>query len=821
MSAMRPEKYLPSPAESPESRLQRLRRRAALTLVWEDLWPPLAFAGAVALLFVAASWFGLWFETPPLARLIALALFALAFLAALSPLVLLRWPGRGRSLARLDRDAEVAHRPASALEDTLANPGDDPATRALWALHKERLTRDVAKLAVKPPSPHVPARDPYALRFVAVLLALVGFFAAGSERFARIAAAFHGMPSLAQAETARIDAWIDPPAYTGKPPIFLKIAEGAVERDATAPENSVLVVRADPRAVGVKVTSGLSAEPSKSAGERRFAIHKDGEAKIYNGGALVADVMLKVQPKTAPSIRLLDPPQANFSGSLTLHYAIEDAYGVREAAGGVTLIKPPTAAHTLFGPPKLPLSLPGGASGTGEARSTVDLSELPWAGARVTLTLTAKSVSDATATSPPVEMVLPQHPFVNPLAKSLVELRRDLVLDPDRNTRRVQRALAALQLGPELFGTSPRVYLDLGGAAHKLAGARSDDELREVAAWLWALALSIENGDASQALKDLRAAEEKLREALRKGASPEELKRLTQELRNAAERYLAEMMRNADKQAMQDDEPMDSKDLGEMLDRLQKDADAGAKDDAQAMLDQLQEMMENLRSAENGQNDPAAKQMRKSLRDLDKLLKDQQALRDDTFRQDQRERSGPDADNSDKGDQRLAERQQQLQDRLDEIERQLRGAGVDAPKNLDEAAGDMADAQKNLKGEDGDGKTPRRYGHSAKGDAVDAQGKAIDALRQGGQQMAQQMRGRGKGGKGYVGRQGVRRQGENDDPLGRGQDGTRGAAEGELSGGPDRAERARRVLEELRRRLSDPSRPSEERDYLERLIGQH
>ena len=808
------------PSESPKDRLKRLKRRASLTLVWEDLWPPVAFAGAVALLFLAASWFGLWFETPPLARAVALALFALALLAALAPLVLLRWPGRTRALDRLDRDAEVAHRPASALEDTLANPEDDPATRALWALHKQRLARDVAKLAVKPPSPHVAARDPYALRFVAVLLALVGFFAAGSERFARLAAAFHGMPSLARAETARIDAWIDPPAYSGKPPIFLKVAEGEGVRDIVAPENSVLVVRADPKAVNVSVTGGLASAPASSAGERRFAIHKDGEAKIYNAGALAADVTLKVQPRTAPSIRLLDPPQANYSGSLTLHYAIEDAYGVREAGGGVTLLKPPTAAHTLFGPPTLALSLPGGANGTGEARSTVDLSEHPCAGARVTLTLTAKSVSDATATSPPVEMVLPQHPFANPLAKALVELRRDLVLDPDRNTPRVKRALAALQLGPDLFQTSPRVYLDLDGAERKLKAARNDDDLRGVAAWLWALALSIENGDASQALKDLRGAADKLREALRKGASPEELKRLTQELRNAAERYMAEMMRNADKQAMQDDQPMDSKDLGEMLDKLQKDADAGAKEDAQAMLDQLQQMMENMRSAEAGKSDPASKQMRKSMRDLDKLLKDQQALRDDTFRQDQRERSGDQPEAQDKGDPRLAERQQQLQDRLDEIERQLRGAGVDTPKNLNDASGDMAEAQKNLKGKDGDGKTPRRYGHSAKGDAVDAQGKAIDALRKGGQQMAEQMRGRGKGGKGYVGRQGQRQEGQNDDPLGRGQQGMRGAAEGELSGGPDRAERARRVLEELRRRLSDPNRPAEERDYLERLIGQ-
>jgi hypothetical protein len=283
---------------------------------------------------------------------------------------------------------------------------------------------------------------------------------------------------------------------------------------------------------------------------------------------------------------------------------------------------------------------------------------------------------------------------------------------------------------------------------------------------------------------------------------------------------MAEMMRNADKQAMQDADPMDSKDLDSMLDKLEKDAENGSKDDAQAMLDQLQEMMENLQSSENAKPDPAAKQMRQSMRDLDKLLKDQQALRDDTFRQDQRERSETQSPGDDKSSPSLDERQKALEDRLAEIERQLRGAGVDTPKNFDEAQNQMSEADKDLKGENDNGK-PRRFGHSSKGDAVDAQGKAIEALRQGGQAMQQQMRGKGKGkGKGgYVGMNGPKR-GENNDPLGRGQDGTKGAAEGELSGGADRAERARRVLEELRRRLGDPNRPNEERDYLERLIGQ-
>ena len=812
---------MPTQPQGPPSRLERLRRAAALILFWEGLWPPLALAGAVALLFAAASWFGLWFETPPSARLAALVLFALAFVAALAPLAKLRWPGRAQSLARLDRDAPVLHRPASGLEDTLVNKGDDPATQALWALHKARLSRDVDRLSVKPPSPRLAARDPYALRFVAILLALVGAMAAGSERFARIAAAFYGMPTLARSADARVDAWIDPPAYTGKPPIFLKIDEAGVATAVAVPELSVLVVRADPKVVSVSISGGLSPIPATSDQERRFSILANGAAKIHRPGGAAADVAIQVAAKTPPSIRLLEPPQSNISGSMTLHYLIEDAYGVREASGAVVLADRKTqAAHTLFGPPTLALSLPAGAKGTGEERSTVDLSEHPWAGARVTLSLSATSVSQAHATSPPVEIALPQKSFVNPLAKALVELRRNLVLNPDGETPRVERAIKALRLGPELFETSPRVYLDLDGAGRRLALARNDDDLRDVAAWLWALALSVENGDASQALKDLRAAEDKLREALRQGASPQKLKELAQKLREASERFLAEMMRNADKQAMQDAEPMDSKDMDAMLDRLEKDAEAGAKDDAQAMLDQLQEMTENLHSADKGKQNPAAKQMRQSLRDLDKLLKDQQALRDDTFREDQRERSGsPPPGTSGENSSALGQRQRALNDRLDGVEKRLRSLGAETPKNLDDAANDMSDAERNLNGEgsEGEGKSKRRFGHSPKSDAVDSQGKAIEALRQGGQEMRKQMQGKGKGKGGFVGLPGAKRGGA-DDPLGRGQDGSKGAAEGELSGGADRAERARRVLEEVRRRLANPNRTTDERDYLERLI---
>jgi hypothetical protein len=220
--------------------------------------------------------------------------------------------------------------------------------------------------------------------------------------------------------------------------------------------------------------------------------------------------------------------------------------------------------------------------------------------------------------------------------------------------------------------------------------------------------------------------------------------------------------------------------------------------------------------------------------ELDKLLRDQQALRDETFRRDQRERqrrahpdaapeSGDEGDNADS--QSLQDRQQALRERLEELKRRMKGLGMKGEQGFDDAQGDMQEAERDLQGEgqgqgQGDeGAQPGR-GRSAKGDAAEAQGRALEALRRGAQGLQQQMQANGNSpGRGYraVGRSpGEGQQGR--DPLGRDLDGERGANEGRLYEGQDTTERARRVLEELRRRLANPNRPGDERDYLERLL---
>ena len=105
--------------------------------------------------------------------------------------------------------------------------------------------------------------------------------------------------------------------------------------------------------------------------------------------------------------------------------------------------------------------------------------------------------------------------------------------------------------------------------------------------------------------------------------------------------------------------------------------------------------------------------------------------------------------------------------------------------------------------------------------AVDAQGRALEALRRGAQSLAQQMQqGQGQGpGPGQPSRTGQARANQDTDPLGRP---LRGRDYGDdvtvkVPGEID-VQRARRILEELRKRFADPLRPQLELDYIERLL---
>ena len=133
---------------------------------------------------------------------------------------------------------------------------------------------------------------------------------------------------------------------------------------------------------------------------------------MKHAGATVGSFAISVIPDNPPEIELTDAPRYNARGSLTLAYKISDDYGAvsAEAVFADPQRRWRRAGRCVrwFRPPRLSLVLPQG--GIGEAETTGDLSDHPWSGARVTMTLVAHDEGGNIGRSDPIEITLPQQP---------------------------------------------------------------------------------------------------------------------------------------------------------------------------------------------------------------------------------------------------------------------------------------------------------------------------------------------------------------------------------------------------------------------------
>src|SRR5215207_4860994 len=669
----------------PKARLDDLVGWARLVLWWERIWPALWGPLTVALTFVAVSWLGLWLDLAPTARKVGVGLFGLALLTSLWPFVRLRRPDRGAALDRLDRDSGLEHRPARALEDTLALGSDDPGARALWELHRRRAEAVVEKLRVAPPQPGMARRDRYALRAAPVVAVAASAFIAGPEIGARLSAAFDWRTPAAL-PSFRVDGWIDPPLYTRLPPLMIDLTAG--EQRLRAPIKSTLVVRiAGKGDVAVTPGRGLSPlpapeNPRPDLREQRFRLDGNADLSVRTGLASGLRLTVEAIPDHPPEIALAGPPETNARGTFNLAYRAKDDYGIVAADGVIE----GGGCRSLAPPPRIALTLPADSHGEGDTRTTVDLTQHPWAGARVKLTLVAKDEAEQEGRSETIDFTLPQRPFTKPLARALVEQRRTLILDPD-DRRRVQTALDSLLIAPDRYTPEWGVFLGLRTAAERLRKAKSDPDLVEVADWLWAMALQIEDGGLSDAERELRAAQERLREALDRNADPEEINRLTQELRQAMDRFLREfaerMERDRQQQSQNDqtrqaDRTISQDDLNRMLRQMEDAMRRCDMAEAQRLLDQLRNILENLQTAQpnSRMSDPRGREMNQAMRDLENMAREQQNLRDETFRkgQDKRMQQG-DRNRSRQGQRQRGQRQQGQQGQEGEEQDQAQGDG--------------------------------------------------------------------------------------------------------------------------------------------------
>ncbi len=782
---------------------------ARAALLWERAWPSLWPACGVVGLFLTLALLDVWRLLSGWTHVSALALFAAALAYALwRPLRGFAWPTRDEARRRLERRNGLHHRPLTLLQDRLASDPRDAGARLLWRTERGRAAAALRRLRVGIPEPNLARHDPLGLRAALGLLLVVGFAASGFEWPSRLARALTPDFTVSSAVPAELDAWISPPKYTRVAPMLL--AAGSADQVLNVPAGSELLARVH----GGRGVPTLRLDGKETAFDRvderthriKVTIDKGTSLEVVQGGAELGAWPLEVVPDRPPRVSFAAPPSRTVRAALRVDYEAADDYGL----ASLTL-----RLHRAGSGQSLELDLP--MPGVGPRRvnesSFHDLTPHPWAGLPVILELAARDGMAQEGLSERLEMVLPERIFNHPVARAIIEQRKALTVDPSQGER-VAKALDALSARPAHFFDDVIVYLALRSAHFRLVYDRGEGAIAQVQELLWDTALRIEDGSLSLAERELRAIQQKLMAALAAEAPDAEIERLMDALEEALDNFLRALAEQARQQAARGElealDPnavlLENQDLLGLLDQAREMSRAGARGAARELLAQLQRMLENLRAGMMmGAQEPGTDRFGRALRDLGELMRRQQGLLDETFRDSRRAGDNPDPGAGQPG---MAMRQEALRRGLGDIMRFL-GEGEDGiPDALGWAERSMLDARRALE----QGRTRN---------AVTSQTRALAELRSGArtlvEEMVERLRSLGEG----MGALGRLRPG-NRDPLGRPLPGSEW--QGAVGGGrvkiPDKAElrKAREILDELYRRAGQRDRPEPELDYIDRLL---
>ena len=170
------------------------------------------------------------------------------------------------------------------------------------------------------------------------------------------------------------------------------------------------------------------------------------------------------------------------------------------------------------------------------------------------------------------------------------------------------RALDALTLEPEGFIDDTSIYLGFRTVYHRIERENSRAAISSAIDQLWDLALKIEDGSMSDAEQAMKDAQDRLAKALENGASEKEIAALVQELKEAMNKYLQEMQKNAsedgEKQGDEDGQQgsMSQEDIDRMMQELEENAKNGSREEAERLLAEMKELMEQLQSGKSAES---------------------------------------------------------------------------------------------------------------------------------------------------------------------------------------------------------------------------
>lgn len=689
--------------------VKRFCNRAYFHLSWEYLAPIFAIALLCVVLFFIGSFSGLWQRIGDPWRLIALilclVLIARAIWKSVNDFSQGRGPTRAKALRRIETDNQFFHRPFDTITDTKASVGSaSPSFDINAEQWQQHVTKAEAQVRTAKPSilrPSLAPIDRFHLRFLLpICLIAAGFFGLGDLYERSRASVLPMWQSGMAAKNVTYEAWIDPPAYTGRPPRYFK-----TNNQASAPDGSEFVVRVSgirtaPRLV-VKSAEGLAAigrtkritatrlgpqsfeirtklltKPHSNATQYRASITVGRSQQIWD---------LNIGDDSLPTIDFKDPPTANKRDRLIFTYSAQDDFGLASIALSVRL-KNNTSEHD--GTDTITLRPPRQfAKEISDEPASLDLTKHQWAGKEVIGVLIATDGKGQSAKSEPVEFIIPDKIFIEPLAKAVAEQRalmlaaKDIayqplaaraplntaslqnkplysVYEPERTILRapssVQRTADLIEIvtdQPVGIFDDPSVYMGLRHIYRQIKTAKQSADLNGIPENLWKIALRAEFGLLGDALADMQKAERALNNAMARHAPQREIDALFDRYNVAVDRYMEELFKKAieeakkkgkqgDKNGPEGGGNMQSDEIQKLLDAIEEANRLGDTVAARKALAQLAQLLERLKmqidpnasgGGREGPNDQGmSEEMQKALEELNEILGDQRKLRDDT-----------------------------------------------------------------------------------------------------------------------------------------------------------------------------------------------
>ena len=294
-------------------------------------WP----LSTIVLASLAALMLGLH-ETLPLEGVWTLVVAALAGLvwALVRGVRRFRLPHEAEAMARLD--ATMPGRPISAITDTQAIGSGDTASEAVWQAHVRRMAERTKAARPVHPDLRLAERDPFALRYVALSAFVIAAIFGSFLRVAGVTDLGSGANGQALAAGPAWEGWVEPPAYTGRPSLYLN---DITRSTLVVPEGSEITLRLYGELGALTVDETVSGRigeiPPATDPAQGFAVARSGRLAIDGEGGRSWDI--RVIGDQTPEIEIAGPLERSAGGEFRQPFVARDDYGVVAGRAEISL----------------------------------------------------------------------------------------------------------------------------------------------------------------------------------------------------------------------------------------------------------------------------------------------------------------------------------------------------------------------------------------------------------------------------------------------------------------------------------------------------